>query len=202
MGTTVMIDELMGGLDTGEWGGELAGYTGYLSDAITELADQGIGIYYCEQDEFCAEHGDWCKKAVQSGIALELLEFFEHHPNAGIEDYTRHVAIAGWYEKNCDDLYRHLGDSMRHAALCAIQKAGIGCLDTRVWELISEKLDDPDANNGIDDLVDSAITEAVTDAIFTAGIDAEVDGWDTEGGRRVLEHGAAGLAGGHAASEG
>jgi hypothetical protein len=196
MNTVIRTEELIDAIDgTDVMVRELACCTGCVSGAISEVARSHVSIATRDLELFYRENKELCRQAWREGATPSPAEYFDANPQEWVDSYIEDVAARTWYEKNCDGLYRRLGDSMRLAVLQTLEKAGIYRIDAGVWRLISTGLGDVSGADHIEYVINDALTDAVTEAVVAEGIEPDrygLDGWDTEDGRCVLVYGGAG----------
>ena len=98
------IEDLQADLDLGDWGDQLAEYTGYIGDAIMECADSNIDVYTADLKTWVIKDGNdkWIEEAKFQG----LLE--------GVNEFDKMIRAAQ-YVCFSQDLYDHQEDSLRNA---------------------------------------------------------------------------------------
>ena len=128
---------------------DLAGYGGYVGDAIAELADAETGIYYSELDEFAERHPYDLSQAVTECLAMSSYDYFDENPAASWLDYTRHVAGVAWQVANERMLYDDLEHVLQTVAVAHVGKEhrdeldperlkALESLDYRAFETLEE----------------------------------------------------------------
>lgn len=128
------VNEALYYMLTGDNGAELAGCTGYVSDAIAEIADGAVSIYTSDQIDYARENPESARRAVSEGLALDGREYFEANPNDDFEDYTAHVGVAAWYLDASNELYEFLGESLEYVALSHLRDVFGDVIDGDAWE--------------------------------------------------------------------
>ncbi len=145
---------------------ELEDYTGYVCDAITEIADGAVSIYTADQIAYCRENPDAVRDAIADGLALDSREYFEANPGDDFEGYEAHLGAAAWYMDSERAVYEDLADGLRYAALGRLAAQFGDALDAAAWDEVDAATDWEDNNAHIDDLMDGvadAYAEAVND---------------------------------------
>jgi hypothetical protein len=100
------------GLDTGDYGEELANYGGssYINDNIIEIADSNTSIYYSDIMEFIKNNDDWCNRALDEFGA------------DGCDNDIYKIGQTGEFMSIQEDLYSHIDDNIINA-ICENEQA-------------------------------------------------------------------------------
>ena len=148
---------------------ELEDYSGYVCDAVSEIADADVSIYTADQIGYCRENPESARSAVCEGLALDGREYFDANPG---DDYEAHVGIAAWFMDAEAAIYADLADAMRYASLGRLAAEFGDDLDAEAWAAVDDATDWEDNNARIEDITDGA-AEAYREAL--EGDDGEED---------------------------
>lgn len=97
---------------------QLPEYTGYIEDAISEIADYAVSIYTADLLEFATEHPeDMNAAACEFGIEPGMYDNWT--------SYTEAVAGAAWYDKARADIYDELAQGLELVAIDELAKHGL-----------------------------------------------------------------------------
>ena len=158
-GRTFSAKEAMDGIAavTDDRALELEDYTGYVCDAITEIADYAVSIYTADQIAYCRENPDAVRDAITDGLALDDCEYFKAHPGHDFEDYEAHLGAVAEFSDVERAIYEDLADAMRYAALHEISNAFGDDLDRAAWDEVDASVDWDDNNACVEDVISEAV---------------------------------------------
>lgn len=165
-GRTFSAKEAMDGIAavTDDRALELEDYSGYVCDAVSEIADTDVSIYTADQIDYCRENPESARSAVCEGLALDGREYFDANPGDDYKDYEAHVGIAAWFMDAEAAIYADLADAMRYASLGRLAAEFGDDLDAEAWAAVDDATDWEDNNARIEDITDGA-AEAYREAL-------------------------------------
>lgn len=139
-----LITDLMDDLWTGEHGDELAGYTGDIGDAISELADSSVDVYTSDLNKWIGQpgNGKWMEEAKAQG----LLE--------NVKDFDKMI-MSAQYTYYYQDLHDNIKDSVRYAMLSTLKDEGVYAISPETAELL-EEIDCSDTNTTFESVAQEA----------------------------------------------
>lgn len=143
---------------------ELEDYSGYVCDAVAEIADDDVSIYTANQIAYCREHADSVREAIFEGLAIDGREFFSANTSADFEDYEAHLGVAAWFMDAEAAIYADLADAMRYASLGRLAAEFGDDLDAEAWAAVDDATDWEDNNARIEDITDGT-AEAYREAL-------------------------------------
>lgn len=142
------------------------GYSGYICDVISEVADNHIPIYNGDIWENVADIQEYVEEAISSGIAPV---------NHGDVDLIR-IFQAGYYEYYSQALYNSLNDMVFNYIaekvnehLSSLDNEALNAIDIdAVTEAVEGKADNIDNNDTFNDMDDAGqeIIDAITDGEY------------------------------------
>lgn len=127
--TTTNARQYLESLNLSDMQEEMTEHTGYVCDAIAEIADSNVSIYYSDQDDFANENPELMRDAVAEGLALDGREYFTANPDDDYQDYTRHIARCAWFMGNEQEIYKDLDDVLLYVAI------------SHLWSVYGEELE-------------------------------------------------------------
>lgn len=132
------VQELLNDLELGDFGYEFENYDGstYICDAITEIADNYVSIYYSDIMDFIKNNVEEVEDAINEfgwdGCGGDLMK----------------AGQMGEYLKNSKDLYDNLDDSIRNYALkYYVSKVDNLAITEELWDLIDDYCTNVDNND-------------------------------------------------------
>lgn len=154
-----------------DYGDELAGYDGYVCDAISEIADSGVSIYTSDQIAYCREHGSSAREALDEGLAMQPRDYFNANPGSDYESYEAHIGACAEYLDIERAIYDSLEECITYAVICHMGDLYGLTLDAEAWECVETMhAEDWDDNNAkLSDIYDEA------GAIYRRAIEGDED---------------------------
>ena len=122
----VTIEELQADLDLGDFGDQVEDYDGDLTDAMQEVADSNVDIYYGKILAWLPDHAEWLEEAAVQG----LLE--------GCKGDIYKMIQAAQYECFSQDLYDHREDICKNVTLSQLASEGVYAIRTDVADAIGD----------------------------------------------------------------
>ena len=143
------VNELIKDLDTGELGCEFENYSGssYICDALSEIADNNVSIYYSDIKKFVANNVEYFEEAIN-----------EFGWDGCGSDFHKAGQMAQ-YIKNQEDLYKHLDDSiLNYAYKYYVDITDSVLIDDELNDLLVDYCSDVDHDDYL-----SAVTDIIDD---------------------------------------
>ena len=135
---------------------ELESHTGYVCDAVSEIADGDVSVYTADQVDYCRSNPDAARDAIAEGLAMDGGDYFRANPGADFEDYEAHIGACAWFMDSEAAIYADIADAMRYAALGRLAADYGDDLDADAWAAVDEFTDWDDNNARIEDVVEEA----------------------------------------------
>ena len=130
------LDRMAAGLHDGSV--ELSDHTGFICDAVAEIADSMVSIYTSDNVRYALEHGDDASEAIAEGLAMGGRDYFEHHPGHDFRDYAAHVGACAEYVAIERAIYGELEDAVTYAVLDHLANTYGAELDRAAWDHVRE----------------------------------------------------------------
>lgn len=135
---------------------ELEDYSGYICDAITELADSNTNIYTADQVKYAMEHDDDVNEALFNGLAMSGRDYFEANPNHTWFEYTAHIGACAEYTGISNRLYGDLEEAVEYAVLGHLANVFGDQLNAKAYEDVETGhcIEWDDNNATLEDILD------------------------------------------------
>lgn len=155
------IEQLQEGLDIGDYGDQITEYDGDISDAIAEVADSNVDLYNHDLLKWLPDNYEWIEEAYAQG----LLE--------GCKGDLMKMTQMAQYECFSQDMYDHLEDIAKYAALEGLKDAGVYALSDEVFDEVffDSGIEFNDNNQRVEALVDE-VKDAIQEHIKAGIADA------------------------------
>lgn len=156
----INIKEAQDNLFVDDMSTELYGYDCNLGDAITEIADSNISIYYQDQIDFAKDYDN--SEYIRNAYIPSMDECFERNSNDSVPHYLAHIGAAGMYEKNCQIMYGELDNALTWVTLETLKEEyGVQQISQELFEQIQMECEDIDTNRTIKDVVSDAMVNSL-----------------------------------------
>lgn len=142
---------------------ELTDYSGYVCDAICEIADSNVSIYTLEQQKFALENTEETADAVNE---------FGLEPSKDFGEYVARAGAMAWFARNEREIYDNLEKGIAFCVVCDLEKEYRGeAPNLDAWDYVKnmKKCDWEDSSELIEDITDEA-KELYTEFIETYSI--------------------------------
>lgn len=134
MARTINAKEEMKAYNLNDFSEELASYTGYVQDAIFEIASGWTSIYTYDQIRYRREHPEDMREAIAMGLALDASEYFRANPSHDFDDYEAHVGAIAECMNIEQGMQDELGESLEYVALSHLRDVFGETLDGDAWD--------------------------------------------------------------------
>lgn len=125
----VSIESLQADLDLGDYGDQLADYSGDITDAIQDCADSNVDIYYHDLLKWLPDNYEWIEEAEVQG----LLE--------GIKGDIFKMIQMAQYECFSQDMYDHQEDIVKYVTLESLKDAGVYAVSRELADALDTDVD-------------------------------------------------------------
>ena len=144
--------------------------TGYISNNITEYADQAISVYSYDQIDFYNNHREECDEAAAE---LCILDGFDPRRDS-IGDLIERAGAAGWFLANERAAYESIEELKRAYILRAANECGAEYLRECEAEALEDMADDLDNLDDLDNIGIYTINAGILTDSDTGDIDTPV----------------------------
>lgn len=97
--------------------------SGEICNIISEIADNGVGIYTQEQVEYAMEHDEAVEQVFAEGMAPDAENHFKN--GGSLRDYNAAVGACAWYMQNERDINNNLNECVLYAVCAALKADGV-----------------------------------------------------------------------------
>lgn len=149
MANTTNIKDYMNELAKYDFAEEFGNYEeGYISDIISEIADNGISIYTKDQIDYAMEHADSADEAISEG----LVDMSAHKT---FSELASSVGISAWFMDNGRAMYDNLGECVLYA-VCKYLKDNDGISEFTEGNISDLEALEFDNNDRLEDVIEEA----------------------------------------------
>lgn len=150
---TITLEKCRELLEVSDLMEEFADYgSGYICDAITEVADSNVSIYTRDQIEYCRNNPSTVEDAISEGLAMQPLDFFKTQ-GGDYEDYEAHLGACAEFLDIEEELNESFNGAIAYQACKEIYKETKKPL---CFEAVEEmQLEEFDNSDRLEDAIES-----------------------------------------------